>query len=276
LATVQQPTHAENDTVAEVTERAGRLRDQVAWVTGAGKGIGAAIATRFAAEGAHVAVLARTRQDVDEVAKNCRAHGTRALALPGDAGELETLKRAHERIERELGPVDILVNNVAVALESPLLDATEEFWDRVLAVNFRSVVRCSKYVIPSMRERGGGSIINVSSLHAVFGDPGWSAYASAKGALNSFSRQQAVEQAPYGIRVNILTPGPTRTPLTNERLARAEDPVELEQTWTQIVPLRRLGTSEEVAAVAAFLASDEAAFVTGAEYCVDGGQAVQV
>jgi NAD(P)-dependent dehydrogenase (short-subunit alcohol dehydrogenase family) len=254
----------------------GRLTDHVAWVTGGGKGIGAAIASRFAREGADVAVLARTLSDLEDVAAVCRSFGRRALAFSGDAGDLAALEACHMQIERELGPVTILVNNVVVAREFQLIDSTEEFWDEVLAVNFRSVVRCTRLVLPGMRAQGGGVIINVSSLHAAAGDPGWSAYASAKGALNSFSRQQAVEQAPYQIRVNILTPGAIRTPLNEERFKRADDPEALERSWLASIPLRRMGSADEVAAAAVFLASDEASFVTGAEYRVDGGQAAQL
>jgi 2-hydroxycyclohexanecarboxyl-CoA dehydrogenase len=261
----------ESESVAPDRER--RLSGRVAWITGAGRGIGEAIAHRFAADGAQVAILARTRVDVDRVALACRKLGAVALGVDGDAAKPDVLRDMHEIIEQDLGPVDVMVNNVAMMEQRDLLDSDDEHWARVLSVNLLSAVRCARLVVPGMRERERGTIINVSSLHGTFGKPGWSAYAAAKGALNAFTRQQAIEQAPWGIRVNTLTPGTIHTHANEERLARADDPQSLMNMWEDAVPLRRLGQADEVAAVAAFLASDEAAFVTGAEYRVDGGQA---
>lgn len=253
----------------------GRFEGRVVWITGAGHGIGAATARRLASEGAAVGVFALHEEAARTVVQECDELGGRAMATWGDGGELTALVAAHEEIIHALGSVDVLVNNVAVALPSRLNESTEEHWDRVHGVNFRCAVSCSRLVIPAMRERRHGVIVNISSNHAVRGYPSWGAYASAKGALMALTRQQAVELAPDGIRVVSVTPGATLTEMNKQRFREALDPAALEAEFTTRIPLRRLATAEEIANGIAFVASDEASFMTGADLLLDGGEQVQ-
>jgi NAD(P)-dependent dehydrogenase (short-subunit alcohol dehydrogenase family) len=252
-----------------------RFEGQTIWVTGAGHGIGAACATRFASEGAAVAILALHEEAARHVADICGELGARKLAIAGDAGDPTTLSLAHTRIVAELGPVDVLINNVAIASSARLESADDTFWERVFAVNFIAAVRCSRLVVPAMRYRRRGVIVNISSLHSRRGFPEWGTYASAKGAIDALTRQMAVELAPDGIRVNSVTPGAILTELNRRRLAEAPDPVAQEAKFIAATPMRRLGQPEEVATVVAFVASDEASFMTGADLVVDGGEAIQ-
>lgn len=252
-----------------------RFEGRVAWVTGSGHGIGAAAARRLAAEGASVGVFALHEDSARAVAEDCQRLGGRGLAAWGDAGDLSALEDAHRAITDAFGPVGILVNNVAVALPSRLDESTEEYWDRVHGINFRCAVRCSRLVIPAMRERQKGVIVNISSNHGVRGFAEWGAYASAKGALMALTRQQAVELAPDGIRVVSVTPGSILTEMNVKRFADAPDAKALEAEWIAGIPLRRMGTADEIAHGIAFVASDEASYMTGADLLLDGGEQIQ-
>jgi NAD(P)-dependent dehydrogenase (short-subunit alcohol dehydrogenase family) len=252
-----------------------RFEGKVVWVTGAGHGIGAATALRLADEGALVAVHAKHEKSARAIADECRRRAGDAVAGFGDVADLDVVARAHASIVKALGPVGVLVNNVAVARSAQLSDTTEDHWQYVLAVNFLAATRCSRLVIPGMQLRHSGVIVNISSDHQIRGFPGWSAYASAKGALASFTRQQAVELAPYGIRVVSVTPGAVLTEMNAKRFAEAEDAAALQKTFVDAIPLRRMGTPDEIAAAIAFVASDEASFMTGADLRIDGGEAIQ-
>lgn len=255
---------------------AGRRFDgRVAWITGAGHGIGAASALRIAAEGGRVGVLALHEDSARAVVAECERLGGRAIAMWGDVADPQVLGAAHDAIAAALGPVDVLVNNVAVALSSRLEESTEDHWDRVHGVNFRSVVRCARLVIPAMRAQGRGVIVNISSNHGTRGFPSWAAYASAKGALMALTRQQAVELAPDGIRVVSVTPGATLTEMNARRFAESPDPAGLRAEFVAGIPLGRLATAEEIANAIAFVASDEASFMTGADLLIDGGESIQ-
>ena len=252
-----------------------RFEGRVAWITGAGRGIGAASARRIAAEGGQVGVLALHEDSARAIATECELLGVRAIPLWGDAGDPDVLEVAHARIVEALGPVDVLVNNAAIALPSRLDESTDAHWDRVHGVNFRAAVRCSRLVIPGMRAKGQGVIVNISSNHGTRGFPTWGAYASAKGALMALTRQQAVELAPDGIRVVSVTPGATLTAMNAKRFAEAPDPDALRAEFVAGIPLRRMATAEEIANAIAFVASDEASFMTGADLLVDGGESIQ-
>jgi NAD(P)-dependent dehydrogenase (short-subunit alcohol dehydrogenase family) len=256
-------------------DAARRFEGRVVWITGAGHGIGAAAARRIAAEGGKVGVFALHEESARAVADECQRAAGSAVAIWGDAGDAEVLARAHETITRALGPIDVLVNNVAIALSSRLDESTEEHWDRVHGVNFRAVVRSARLVIPGMRARGRGVIVNISSNHGTRGWPTWGAYASAKGALMALTRQQAVELAPDGIRVVSVTPGATMTEMNARRFAEAPDADALKTEFVAGIPMRRLGTADEIANGIAFVASDEAAFMTGADLLFDGGESIQ-
>ena len=253
----------------------GRFAGRVVWITGAGHGIGAATALRIAEEGGHVAALALHEESAAAIARQCEGLAGRALALRADAGDPDALVRAHAMIQAELGPVDILINNVAIAEQSHLLDSTDAHWRRILSVNFESAVRCSRLVLPKMIERRRGTIVNLASNQGSRGFPGWGAYASAKGALLAFTRELAVEVAEKGVRVNAVTPGVIKTEMQTRLATEADDPGGYDASLRQAIPMRRSGSPSEVAAVIAFVASDEASFMTGAEVFVDGGEHIQ-
>ncbi len=246
----------------------GELDGVVALVTGAGSGIGHAVASRFGREGAHVA--ANYYGDDDEAERlsaelsECCA---RSLAVEADvsvAGEVDAMV---SRVAAELGPVGVLVNNAGINLPAPLLDVTDEDWARVLAVNLTGAFLCLRACGRGMREAGGGSIVNVSSVHEDLPFPDGAAYSASKGGLRMLMRNAAFELAPFGIRVNNVAPGPIATPANEEALG---DP-ETERLLREVVPLARWGEPEEVAEVVLFLASERARYVTGATYSVDGG-----
>jgi NAD(P)-dependent dehydrogenase (short-subunit alcohol dehydrogenase family) len=252
-----------------------RFDGRVAWITGGGHGIGAASARRIAAEGGLVGVLALREETARAVAAECERLGGRAVATWGDAGEASVLEASHAEVVASLGPVDVLVNNVAIALSSRLDESTDDHWDRVYDVNFRAAVRCARLVIPGMRLRRGGVIVNVGSNHGTRGFPAWGAYASAKGALLALTRQQAVELAPDGIRVVSVTPGVTLTEMNEKRFAESPDAEALRAEFVAGVPMRRLARPDEIANGIAFVASHEASFMTGADLLIDGGESIQ-
>lgn len=250
------------------------LEGRVAWVTGGGSGIGRATSLALAQSGARVAV-----HDIDEhaavsTAADCRDRGGFAEPFIGDAARADSLREVHVRINERLGLVSVLVNNVAVALSSPLADSDEDHWSTVLDLNFRSFVRTTRLVTPGM-SGSGGVIVNINSNHSRSGYPEWSAYASAKGAVAALTRQQAVELAPLGIRVVAVTPGAIDTDLNRRRIAEADDPARLEAEFSAGSALGRLGQPEEVAAVVLFAASPAASYITGADLVVDGGESIK-
>lgn len=243
-----------------------RFTDKVAIVTGGGGGIGEGIAGRLLAEGAKVAVL-----DLDvaplktELADDMAA---RLFAIEGDCTDLATLEAFHARVTGELGPVDVLVNNVGQSGRSrsaQFHESSEDVWRFVLEISLFSTMRMSRLVAPAMRERGG-RIINMSSDAAFVGDAGLVDYASAKMGLIGFTRSLARELAPFGVTVNAVAPGAIRT--------RAHDtmPKDVIDRIKANTPAGIVGEPEDVAAAVAFLASDEARFITGQSLLIDGGR----
>ncbi|MEV0212232.1 3-oxoacyl-ACP reductase [Micromonospora sp. NPDC050695] len=244
----------------------GRLQDRVAVVTGAGSGIGLATVRRFAAEGARVVCV-----DIDEVA------GTKAAEKCG--GEFVSTDVADESAVRDLfdgvadrhGRVDIAFNNAGISPpdDESILDTGLDAWERVLRVNTTSVYLCCKYAIPHMRRQGKGSIINTASFVALMGAAtSQIAYTASKGGVLAMTRELGVQFAREGIRVNALCPGPVATPLLLELFAA--DPERAARRLVH-VPMGRFGQPEEIAAAVAFLASDDASFMTAAQFVVDGG-----
>lgn len=251
-----------------------RLEGKVALVTGASSGIGRAIAERFAAEGARVAVNYLPRGQNEEEARAVLD----SLATPGMTAAADVTKRAEvERMVSEVvekfGRLDIAVCNAGIEIKRPFLEATDEEWDAVISVNLYGAFVVSQAAARRMVQQGeGGKLIYTSSVHEDIPFPGYTSYCASKGGVRMMMRNLAVELAPHRINVNNIAPGAIATPINQAVL---EDPEAKEEAISEI-PWGRFGRPEEVAAVAAFLASDEAAYVTGSTYYVDGGLTQQV
>ena len=234
-------------------------------VTGAGSGIGYAIAEAMAAEGAAVCI---NYLGYEDEARALAERLPNAIAVKGDVTSAADVAAMVEETGRELGPVTVLVNNAGIEHSSPLLDLPEKDFDAIIAVNLKGAFLCMQACGRAMRDHGrGGSIVNISSIHEDVPFPGFASYCASKGALRMLMRDAAVELAAFGIRVNNIAPGAIVTPINEATL---DDPQKV-ATLQRIVPLRRMGKPEEVAAVAVFLASDAASYVTGSTYYVDGG-----
>ncbi|MGE5370647.1 MAG: 3-oxoacyl-ACP reductase FabG [Solirubrobacterales bacterium] len=241
-----------------------RLKDKVALITGAGKGIGAAIARRFAREGAWLALCDINEQTVRETAKQLSAAGAKVLAAPVDVTNRMQVEAMVEKTLVRYGTVDILINNAGINRDALMHKMTEENWDAVLETNLKGTFYCIQAVIDIMRDRGYGRIINLSSTSR-FGNVGQANYAASKAGIVGLTRAIAKELGPKGVTANCIAPG---TIITDMFMATPENIRELAKV---IIPLKRHGTVDEVANVALFLASDEASYVTGQCIHVDGG-----
>jgi NAD(P)-dependent dehydrogenase (short-subunit alcohol dehydrogenase family) len=255
-----------------------RLEGKVAIITGAASGFGRATAVRFAREGARVVVVDLDEPGGAETVDQIRAVGSDGRLVVGDVSTLEAAQRALDAATQDFGGIDILVNNAGIVQgdDRDTWDTTEETWDRVLRVNLRSVYVCSKTVIPAMRSRGGGAIVNVASIAASV-CVGGAAYAAAKGAIVSYTRHVARELARQGVRVNCVSPGFMRTPMTTgERLGLDEAAQEAQLAeFARRVPVKRMGATDDIADAILFLAGDESGYITGQELIVDGGYVIR-
>ena len=241
------------------------LDGKVAIVTGAGSGIGHAIAERLGAAGAAVCV---SYLGYEEQARALAERLPRAIAIRADVTSAADVCAMVERARQELGRVDVLVNNAGIQKEVPFLDLDERTWDAIIGVNLKGSFLCAQAAARVMRDAGrGGSIVNISSIHEDYPFPGFTPYCVSKGGLRMLMRNLAVELAPYGIRVNNVAPGAIATPINQAAPARPEKL----QILHGIIPLGRMGQPAEVAEVALFLASDASSYVTGSTYYVDGG-----
>jgi NAD(P)-dependent dehydrogenase (short-subunit alcohol dehydrogenase family) len=242
----------------------------VAWVTGAGSGIGRESALLFAAEGASVAVVDRDAAAARRTAEAIAAAGGRSLALAADVSRAPEVEAAVAAAEEAFGALHVLFNNAGIfpAEDGSPVDTPEAVWDQVMAVNLKGVFLGCKYGIPALLRAGGGSIVNTGSFVAVMGAAtSQIAYTASKGGVVAMTREIAVEYARRGIRANALCPGPVDTPLLAQLLA---DPAARARRLVH-VPMGRLAEPGEVARAALFLASDEASYVNGATFLVDGG-----
>jgi NAD(P)-dependent dehydrogenase (short-subunit alcohol dehydrogenase family) len=256
----------------------GRLENAAAIVTGAGSGIGQAAATRFAMEGAHVVCADIAAQSAAETAEGIHRAGGQAIAVGVDVSDPAQVAALVERAVAELGRVDVLYANAGVGGVGTAMDTEVAEWNRVIGVNLTGVWLCCKYVLPHMVSARQGSIVLQASIGGMRGVPAVAAYAAAKAGVIGLTRQMALDFGPSGIRVNAIAPGTVPTPLVQgiwaagAGLVAADTLAEQVERAGALYPLRRVGTADDIANVALFLASDEAAWVTGAVYVVDGGK----
>jgi len=253
-----------------------RLKNKVAIITGAGSGQGRAAALIFSREGARIAVSDWKPELGDETVTLVKKAGGEAIFIRSDVSDSADVQNLVRITVSTYGRIDILYNNAGVGFSSPLsmsdvINTPEADWDRVIAINLRSMYLTAKYGIPEMIKTGGGSIINTASIAALIGSEAAHAYTAAKGGMVALSRALAVEFGPKNIRVNCICPGAIDTPM----IAPVIDPLKKSGEPFMRSPIRRLGMPEDIANCALYLASDESSFVTGATLVVDGGYIAQ-
>ena len=243
----------------------GVLDGKVALVTGAARGIGLAVARRFLADGWRVALL-DIESELLQGAVAALATPDHTLALHCDVSDAAAVRTAFDALGRRFGRLDALVNNAGVAVFAPLLETSDQDWDRVLAVNLTGPFLCTKAAAPLMREHGGGAVVNITSISAVRASTLRSAYGTSKAGLAHLTKQLAVELASSGIRVNAVAPGPVDT-----AMAKAVHTPDIRADYHDAIPLNRYGLEEELAEAIFFLSSDRASYITGQVLAVDGG-----
>jgi glucose 1-dehydrogenase len=251
-----------------------RLQNKVALITGANSGIGKAIAERFAAEGAHVAVnyLPGGTRDTD-AATEVATFGISGIAVAGDVSKRVDVERMFSEVISKFGRIDIAVNNAGIEFKKPFVDVTDDEWNLVINVNLFGSFLVHQAAAKQMIVQGqGGKLINISSVHEDIPFPMFTAYCASKGGIRMMMRNIAMELAPFQINVNNIAPGAIATPINQKVL---DDPIASKNAIGEI-PWGRFGKPEEVASVAVFLASDESSYVTGSTYYVDGGMTQQV
>lgn len=249
------------------------LTKKTAVITGSASGIGAETVRLFLEAGANVVAV-----DLNEPAASVELqekHGQHLRCLVGDVSKQDTSQRYVRDALDAFGRIDVLVNNAAIAIIKPIADHSEEEWDRVMNVNVKSLFWSAKAVVPVMKERNGGLILNTGSISSVVGLANQGAYGPSKGAVIQVTRQMAVDYAPFGIRVNAVCPGTVDTPLVRKAGIDSGDPAGFLQGLEAAHPIGRIAQPEEIAAFFLFLASDQARFFTGAILMIDGGFTAQ-
>ncbi|HSW40017.1 MAG TPA: glucose 1-dehydrogenase [Acidobacteriota bacterium] len=251
-----------------------RLDGKVALITGGGRGIGAAIAKRFVDDGAKI-VVSDIRDDLLNETVNKLKTGM-AVACAGDVTKYDDVKKMVDETVRFGGKIDILVNNAGIDPGGSIVDIEIDLWKKILDVNLNGPFLCMKAAIPYMINQGGGSIVNIASLAGVRCLPSMPAYCASKGGLIQLALQAALEYGPKGIRSNVVAPGATKTEMLTQAMAGLSKAIKKDafEVLTESVPLRRAATPDEITGACSFLASDDAAFITGAVLLVDGGAAI--
>jgi len=256
-------------------EREKRLAGKTALITGAGSGIGRAVAELFSREGARIGInYCHNREGAAETLRRVEAAGSDGTLLKADVAQGPEVEAMVGRLVERFGRIDILVNNSGIGTsKSPdrVAEILEEDWDRVLAVNLKGVMLASKHVLPVMMRQARGTIINISSIRGLLGNPALASYCASKGGVVLLSKQMALDYARYGIRVNAICPGFVLTEMLEGYINRQTDPQGARRAFADMSPLRRIGRPEEIAAAALFFASEASSFVTGAALPVDGG-----
>jgi 2-hydroxycyclohexanecarboxyl-CoA dehydrogenase len=238
-------------------------------VTGGARGIGEAIVEALAAEGAAVAVCDLDADQADAVAERvAKTSAVATLAVRMDVSQRASVVEGVDTIERELGPLGILVNNAGIDIIGPFVDSTEDEWDRVISVNLRGPINTCHVVLPRMMERGAGAIVNLGSDAGRVGSSGEAVYSAAKGGVIALTKTLARESVRHGIRVNCVCPGPTDTALLGQV---ADVNPKLRESLERAIPMRRIGQPADIAPAVAFLVSDAAGYITGQTLSVSGG-----
>lgn len=251
--------------------------NKVVIVTGAGGGIGRAVAQRFASAGASVVLVGRTYAKVQAATDEIVAAGGRAVAMAADVSIEEDVARVIQETHRSFGRIDVMVNNAAVCPQVRLTDMSLSEWNRVITNNLTSVFLFCRAVVPHMLEQGGGAIVNVSSVHALATLDGYSAYSASKAGIVGLTRAIALDYAKMNIRANTVLPGAVQTPMLESSVRNLDTPRdEIMKQWDQSQPIGRVGQPEEIAAVVMFAASPDNSFMTGATLVADGGMTAEL
>ncbi len=256
-----------------MTQPVRSLFGKIAVVSGGGSGLGAATARRLAAEGAHVVVADIDDGRADRVASAIADDGNDAESSIVDVAHEGEVAAMFEAIVEQHGRVDVLVCSAAVETRASVVDTTDEMWRQVLDVNLKGPFLCMKYGIPPMIASGGGPVILLGSILGAIGSPGYAAYCTSKGALVNLAKQAAVEHAPDGIRVNVVSPSACETGLFLEMVSKAPDPEAIKRMVAERTPMGRLGTEADVVDTIMFLVGDGAAYISGTTIPLDGGMA---
>ena len=252
-----------------------RLKGKCAIVTGGASGIGAAIVEAFTREGARVVVADPDKRAGEALVGRLQGNGREVFLVPSDVGDAASVRGMVEKALEKLDSLDTLVNNAGVGTPGKLLDTEDSEWDRMMAVNLRGTFLVSKYALPHLLKKGGGCIINMGSVAGLVGVRDRAAYCATKGGVISLTRAIAVDYVDEGVRCNAICPGTVDTPWVERMVSQYPDPTAARAAMVARQPMGRLGRPEEIAQAAVYLASADAAFVTGTCHVIDGGLTMQ-
>lgn len=253
-----------------------RLKGKVALITGGGTGIGKAAAEKMLKEGAAIAILGLHESVIMETVNELKEISTDVIGFTADVSKTDDMEQAVRTTVDRFGRLDILVNNAALQIMGDLINMKSNEISQVLDVNLKGSILASKYALPVMKSQGSGSIIHISSVLGLVGDPDLAVYGSTKGGLIALCKSMAVAYGPYGIRVNCICPGDVNTPMVKDYFDHQPNPEAARTEIYNHYPLRRIAEPSEVANAIAFLASDEASFISGTQLLVDGGLSAEV